>query len=341
MGIKKLNIYIIHAEHLLERRKVIDDIKKNLAKYSFSRMKVNEIKIISGNDPDSLTPEKIQNIVNYTPLQTEEENLKIYNGLIRVLHINNLSNALKHYEALQTISKCEDPDIIHMVLEDDVLFEPRMCMFLDKTIDKIGESQIVFLGMPNNESISNTNNVQIKDSKSIFRILPYNDSYLITPKLAKDLADNYLPIKFHTNIHLSYLLEKMNITLSQTVPNLFVDGSKVGMYLSTQMVNNDLVFNREYMFLKSLLSKEPALITNEEKEMAEKVIKESPVANNPDFLALVGKYTREVKKDYQKTRDIYQKTLDIYEKNGCIVNNESLFLRDFISLHSHLQTDIV
>lgn len=339
MAIKKLNVYIIHAEHLLERRKVIDDIKKNLAKYSFSRMKVQDIVTITSHDPATLSAEQIQSMVNYTPIQTEDENLKVYNGLLRVLHVNNLSNALKHFEALSQISKCTDPDVVHLVIEDDVMFEPRMCMLLDKTIDKINDTQIVFLGMPNNEAITNSNNIQLKDSRAIFKILPYNDSYIVTPKLAADLASKYLPIKFHTNIHLSYLLETMAVPLYQTVPNLFVDGSKFGMYLSSQMVNNDLVFNREYMFLKSLVSKAPEQVTNDEKVLAEKVIKESQVSDNPDFLSVVGKYTREVKKDYKKTLDIYQKAFDIYEKNGAIINNESVFLRDFISLHAHLQAD--
>lgn len=340
MAIKKLNVYIIHAEHLLERRKVIDDVKKNLAKYSFSRMKVQDIVTITQHDPSTLSAEKVQSMVNYTPIQTEDENLKVYNSLLRVLHVNNLSNALKHYEALSQIAKCTDPDVIHLVLEDDVMFEPRMCMLLDKTIDKINDTQILFLGMPNNEAIANSNNIRLKDSKTVFKILPYNDSYIVTPKLAGELASKYLPIKFHNNIHLNYLLETMSVPVYQTVPNLFVDGSKFGMYLSSQMVNNDLVFNREYMFLKSLVSKDPTQVTSDEKTLAEKIIKESQVSNNPDFLSIVGKYTREVKKDYKKTLEIYQTAFDIYEKNGAIINNESMFLRDFINLHSHLQADV-
>lgn len=346
MGLKKLNVYIIHAEHLVERRRVIDDIKKNLAKYSFSKLKVNEIITITAHDPSGLTADKIKEIVNYTPLQTEDEAIKVYNGLTRVLHVNNVSNALKHFEALQKIAADPDPDIVHMVLEDDVMFEPKMCMLLDKAVGQIASNtelgaEVVFLGMPNNEAISNSNQVTIKDSKAIFKVLPYNDSYIITPRLASKLAKEYMPIKFYTNIHLSYLLEKMKIPISQTVPNLFVDGTKFGMFLSTQVVNNDLVFNREFMFLKNVLGKAPDQITSEDKTTIERLIKEGQLAGNPDFLCLVGKYYQEVKKEYRKARDIYQTAYDMYEKNGSIINNESLFLRDFISIHANLQTDIV
>lgn len=332
MTIKKLNVYVIHAQYLLERRKVIDELKTIMAKYTFSRLKVNEISIMTKSDPSDI--ENLETIVNYTPIQTADENLKMYNNFLRVLHINNLSNALKHFEALTRISQCTDPDIIHLVVEDDVMFQPRTCMLLDKCIEKIGDTQILFLGMPNNEAIKNHNSLQIKSSKEVFNILPYNDSYIITPNLASELVKRFLPIKFVTNIHLSYLLESIGVPIYQTVPHLFMDGSKLGMYLSSQVVNNDLIFNHDYMYLKSLLTKDPS---PDEKSLAEKIISQSQIASNPDFLAIVGKYTRDIKKDYKKARDIYQTVFDIYEKNGVIMNNHSLFLRDFISLHAHLQ----
>lgn len=342
MGTKKLNLYIIHAAKLHERRKVIDELRKILGKYNFSRLKINEITVIWTNDPEEITNEVLQKNVNYTPIDTQDENLKVYNSLIRVLHLNNVSNALKHYDALNMISKCEDTDVVHLILEDDVMFEPRMCMLLDKTIDKLAEQDIVFLGMPNNESVPNTNKVELKNCKDVFRILPYNDSYVISQKLASQLVSRFLPIKFYTSIHLSYLLDTTEgITAKQTVPNLFADGSKFGMFLSSQTANNDLVFNREYMFIKSLLSKPPAEITADEKTIVAKIMKESSIVNNPDFMALAGKYYREVYKDYNKTLELYQKAFDAYQKNGAIINNESLFLRDFINLHAHIQPDLV
>ena len=340
MGIKKLNVYIIHASHLHERRKVIDDLRKNLGKYNFSKLSIGDIVTISEHDPSTLSAEMIQGIVNYTPIQTEDENMKVYNSLIRVLHVNNLSNAMKHFYALSQIAKCEDPDTVHMVLEDDVMFEPRMCMLLDKAVEKVQEKDIVFLGMPNNEPVPNTNTVQLKESKSVFRILPYNDSYFVTPKLAADIVKVFMPIKFYTNIHLNYILETLKVPVVQTVPNLFVDGSKLGMFLSSQIVNNELIFNKEYMFIKSLLGKDAAQVTAEEKSMVDKIVKEGQIANNPDFLVQLGKYNKDILKDYKKAHEIYQNVYDTYQKNGAIVNNESLFLRDYINLHSYLQTDV-
>jgi GR25 family glycosyltransferase involved in LPS biosynthesis len=336
---KKLNVYIIHASFLIERRRVIDELKKNLGKYSFSKLKVNDIVTLENNDPSSLSTEKIQQSINYQPLQTEDETLKIYNSLTRVLHVNNVSNALNHFEAIKKISECPDEDTLHLVLEDDVIFEPRMCMLLDKSIEKVASEDIVFLGMPNNEPAPANNNIILKETKAIFKILPYNDSYFISHSCAKKLAESFMPIKYYTNIHLSYLFDKHGIVPKQTIPNIFVDGSKYGMYTSTLMSNNDLVFNREFMFIKNILQKPKDTITREEKDTVYKLIKESQIAAHPDFLSLTAKFYKEVEADYKKARDTYQLAHESYLKNNAIVNNESAFLRDYINVHSFLQED--
>lgn len=340
MVVKKLHVYVVHASNLYERRKVIDELRKNLGKYNFTNVKVGDIDVITSHDAASIPGEFIQKNVDYSQLKTEGEMTPIFNSLIRILHINNISNALKHHEALSKIAKGSEDDI-HMVIEDDVLFEQRMCMLLDRAIGKFSSSHgVLFLGMPNNEEVTNPNVINVKECKQVFKVLPYNDSYFIRPATAKQLVEKFFPLKFYTNIHMSYLMEMANITMYQTVPNIFIDGSKYGMYLSTLMVNNDLVFNRDYMFLKSLIGKEPSTITLDEKKTADKLITESQIANNPDFLTVVGKYIRHVKNDSKKTRDIYQKAYDAYLKNGCVINNESIFLRDYINLHVHLQPDI-
>ena len=227
-----------------------------------------------------------------------------------------------------------------MVLEDDLLFEPKMCEFLDITIPLVEKEEIVFLGMPNNQPIEQTKTVIIRSCDEIFKILPYNDSYIITASCAKILSSKWMPIKFYTNIQMNYVMETNNIKMKQTVPNIFVDGSKVGMYLSTQLANNELIYNRDYVVLKSLIGREPNKITVEEKDIANQIIKNANTNNNPDLLAVAGKYTRDILGNYTGARDMYQRAYDTYQKNGVIMNNESWFLRDFINLHAHLQTDI-
>jgi hypothetical protein len=336
---KRLNIYIIHAAYLIDRRRVLDDLKKTFGKYTFSNLKLGSITVVTKYDPDSLTPEFVQPKVNYMPLAANVPESQLYNPFIRVLHVNNVSNALKHHEALRVVSEAAE-DELHLVLEDDLLYEPKVCLMIDRLVAKLDNTmEMVFLGFPNNEPISQaTNVISLKETKNVFKIIPYLDSYFISPPTAKKLASEFLPIKFHTNIHMDYLIRKHNINSQQCVPNIFVDGTKYGLFLSTQILNNELIFNKDYMMMKELCEKTP--LSRDEKQMIQELIDKSFLAQHPDFLFLVAKYYRTNVKDMKKTYELYQQMYDIYKRNNIHMNNESLFLREYISLHAHLQPDL-
>jgi hypothetical protein len=337
---KRLNVYIVHASHLIDRRRVIDELRKTLAKYTFSNIKVGDITVIDKFDPSNLKAEDVQPKVNYTPLPADAPEPQLYNGFIRVLHINNVSNALKHHEALRMISEVKTGEQeLHLVLEDDLLYEPKVCLLLDRLVEQIANGhEIVFLGFPNNEPINpSSNQISLKETKNVFRILPFIDSYFVTPATAGKLIADFFPIKFYTNIQMDYLIRKHGIRSQQCVPNIFVDGTKYGMFLSTQVLNNELIFNRDYMIMKELCDK--AVLSAEEKETVQQLTTKSQLAEHPDFMFLVGKHHK-CMKNAKKAQEIYQKVYDGYKRNGIHINNESLFLREYINLHSLLQEDI-
>lgn len=338
MSIKNLHVYIIHSKRLTERRKVIDNFRRDVGKFSFSSLKVSNIDVIETYEPEDITSNDIQSNVNYNPLNTNNEDLKMYNQLIRILHINNISNAMKHFDAIKKISECTDDNAVHLVIEDDVMYENRMCMLLDKLVRELTDEEIVFLGMPNNEVVK-TSNIVIKDSKDVFKILPYNDSYIINKNTAERIVENFLPVKYYTNIQLSYLCNLLDIKVKQSVPNIFVDGSKYGSCVSSQIANNELVFNKEYMYMKSLLMKSD-VITKEEITNIEKIKNSSSIMNNPDLFFIIGKVMRDKLNDYKAANEIYQNVFDSYKRNNAILNNESIFIRDFINLQKHLQIDV-
>jgi hypothetical protein len=229
---------------------------------------------------------------------------------------------------------------LHLVLEDDLLYEPKVCMLLDRLVAQLaGGHEIVFLGFPNNEPIDSAagNKITLKETKNVFRILPFIDSYFVTPATAGKLIADFFPIKFYTNIQMDYLIRKHSIRSQQCVPNIFVDGTKYGMFLSTQVLNNELIFNRDYMIMKELCDK--AALSAEEKETVQQLITKSQLAEHPDFMFLVGKYHR-CMKNAKQAQEIYQKAYDGYKRNGIHINNESLFLREYINLHALLQSDI-
>ena len=80
-------------------------------------------------------------------------------------------------------------------------------------------------------------------------------------------------------------------------------------------------------------------LSAEEKQNVQQLITKSQLAEHPDFMFLVGKYHKNCLQDAKRAQEIYQKVYDGYKRNGIHINNESLFLREYINLHALLQAD--
>lgn len=339
---RKLNIYFIHGKWLADREKVITEFQKLVTKYSFKNIKTVKVRTITDYDPSDINSDIIGKFVSYEqnkdedPTVADDKKLSFYNNLMKNLHIFQLSNALKHYKALQEISQDNTADDdINIILEDDILYEDKICMTLDKLFTELDKSYgIVFLGLPSNIDMKKREGIKYQNTKEVFRILPYCDSYIISTAAAKILYENYLPIKYINNIQLSYVIEKTNINSVIALPNLFMDGSKFGLFLSVLNPNNALLFNNDYMKIKMLLSKES--ISDDEKKDIEKTLKESMVISHPDMMALNALYQIQ-NKNYKEAETIFENALKIYQGYNCILNHESGFLKDYIRLYKYLQ----
>lgn len=325
----QLNIYFIHAEWLKDREKIIDEFTKLVNKYTFKNATSIKVHKITKYDPPEINGEVISKTVSYAQIPTTDP-LSFYNQFLKNLHVFQLSNALKHYQAMEMISTSTDSNSIHIVLEDDILYEDKICMHIDNLIEeKPSEHEMIFLGLP-----SNSTTLKYQETKNLFRVLPYTDSYMITPNAAKKLYDHYLPVTFINNIQMSYVLEKAGVTAVLRVPNLFMDGSKAGIVLSTLTPNNQLMFNSDYTQCRSIIHKES--LTTADKELAEKIFKESPLNNHPDFVYLKALYSVRTE-NYTQAQEHYEKALEVYQLNGCVLNHESQFLKDYTSLFKHIQ----
>lgn len=331
----KLNIYFIHAQWLKDRERVITEFQKLITKYTFKNIKTVKVSVITDYDPHEINAEIIGKTVNYEPIKNDEK-LQFYNGMMKNLHIFQLSNSLKHYKALEEISKTSNDDDINIILEDDILYEDKVCMMLEKLISDLPEKyNIMFLSLPNSlDETKKKKGVKYQNTNEIFRILPYCDSYIVSKEAAKILYDNYLPIKYINNIQLSFVIEKIKLKTLIVLPNIFMDGSKYGLFLSVLNPNNILLFNNDYMKIKTLILK-PEL-NNEEKKEIIKTIDSSMIANNPDMMHLKALYYTNEKK-YKEAESIFENALKIYQAYNCVVNHESSFLKDYIRLYKHLQ----
>lgn len=335
---KTLNIYFIHAKHLSNREKLMEDFKHLIKKYNFINISKCNIHTIEKYDPNSINMELVQKTVNYSPIKDGDESrsqeekqkgLEYFNGALKNLHVFQLSNTLKHYEAMKLISENDD-NSMNIVLEDDILYEERILLNIERVLKECDNNySMIFLGLPSN--IRSNGKHIFQDINEVYRVLPYCDSYLISRECAKKMYQEFLPIKWVGNIQLSYLIEKLKINAKITVPNLFMDGSKFGIFLSTLNPNNQLVFNNDYMTVLNGLNKSPLDKTN-----LEKIFAKSQIAQNPDFMYLHAKYLTKIKK-YNNAEKVYETALKIYENNANVVNHDSEKLKDYIRLYKTLQ----
>ena len=335
--IKKLNIYFIHSKHLIERETVIKNFETIIKQYRFKNIVVSKVIVVDDFDPQQITAEHIKEYVQYEKIT--ESHVEFYNQLFKNMHINQLSNTLKHFRALEMISKNSKEHDINLVLEDDILYEDKVCMSLDKLVATLPKAyDFVLLGMPTITEVADKTSFKFEDTHKIFKVLPLSDSYIVSTATAKLVVPHYVPLKFVNNIQLSFVADKLGLTTVQSIPNIFIDGSKYGLFLSKLSTNNPLIFNNDYTTIRKLLSE--GLLGEREHDVITKLIKHSSVRNNPDFIHLECQY-HILCKNYVKAKEKYEEAYKVYTSNGCILNNESLFLRDFIRIHKFVQSDVV
>ena len=342
---RKINVFFVHAQWLKDRERVISEFQKLITKYSFKDIRTTKVRVITECDPNEINSEIISKTVNYDQIKDKEgeeslpieKKLSFYNGLMRNLHVFQLSNSLKHYKALEEISKTSGENDINIILEDDILYEDKVCMLLEKLISDLNSDYgIIFLGLPSNIDASKRQGVKYQNTNEVFRILPYCDSYIISTATARKLYDNYLPIKYVNNVQLSYVLEKTDTSGRLTLPNIFMDGSKYGLFLSVLNPNNALLFNNEYMKAKILNDKGINDLSTNDKNDLEKIFKDSMIAGNPDLMHLHALYKIKNEK-FKDADDIFENALKVYQAYNCILNHESQFLRDYIKNYKNLQ----
>lgn len=347
MTVRRLNVFFIHAQWLKDRERIISEFQKLTSKYQFKGIKSIKIRVITDFDPNDINGDIISKTVSYNPIKDEEdvpppenEKLSFYNNFLKNIHVFQLSNTLKHFKVLEEISKESNEDDINLVLEDDIIYEDKVCMMLEKLINDLPSSyDLMFLGFPSNIDSKKRNLVKFQNVHEVFpRVLPYCDSYIVSKATATKLYENYLPIRFVNNVQLSMVMEKLKLSGLIAIPNIFMDGSKIGAYLSLLTPNNLLLFNGEYMRVKTALSI-PNTISKDEKNIIEKIFKESQLNNHPDFMYLKALFFAKEGKQ-KEAEKLYENALKIYQMNNCIVNHESQFLKDYLRLYRDLQDDI-
>lgn len=326
-----LNIYVIHYNKLNNRLLNIERLR-DLAKAE-TMITIN-IKIIDEHQPETINVNNIKNLVKLEKLP-EEEN-QFYQKFMKQLSKEILSNIFHHFKAIQMISKHSNNEY-GMILEDDVMYSERIFTQITTLLNHIKsvEWDIIFLGQPSDRSIQNMTNLSLTDINNENVLLHCCESYLLNSTTAKDILLNFFPVRFVYNIHLSYLINKHNYKCYKIFPNICGDGSKMGDYTSSIMMNNVLIFNDVYKDI--YLSLENTSVFDEiQIESIKKKFKSNPRKENADFSYLEGLFYKKIG-DLDKSMELFEQAMYLYDKDSTPMNNTSTFLKNYIELYKNKQ----
>jgi hypothetical protein len=358
----KLAVYVIHGKKLAGRQTGIDKLRQTLSSSegasssttggSSGTCHIDRFEIV-----DDVEPEGLQNFADSVDKIADVSSRDLvppFDKLSAPIHVNQLSNAMNHLAALRRIEKAAvtDPDLVYLVLEDDVLYnEETVTGWLARTLSEAPRNwDVVFLGLPS--TIKQTDEeVRFQRTDEVFKVLPACDSYLITGSMATRLVKRFLPVRFSTNVHLSWLFEQVGgtqvggtqVNAYVVSHNVFLDGSKLGAYTSSLNVNNRLSWNPWYIRLGTMVQKQNAvevtrdagIRANLEREIDD-LFQSMHFKTHPDILymyalSLVRRGSFEAARAYME--DAYK----MYVGNGCIINRSSEFLNAYCDLFRHLQ----
>jgi len=328
LDIIKLRVYVIHHKALANRKSLCDKLQQDLTSRA-TNFDLVSFDYITRNDPgepfDSIN-------VDIQPIPNDGSGLDRLNAFLRPLKIAHVSNALKHKVALEMIASnaTTGTETIHLVLEDDALKQSMDNSFLEKAIHTFVSSKVpvMFLGMPPGVGAKDG----LQPVSEVYTALPCCDSYLITHSAARLTLDHFSTLKFSTNIQLMFAFAKANITPYMSAPAVFVDGSKLGVFMSTIDSNNRLVFNGGYVAIAKAMNETDA--PSEDK--IESLFDKAEPKWHPEYMHLRALYEQK-RGNYKAAEQCFTEALNQYVALGGIVDNQTELIRDFMRLYRHLQ----
>lgn len=322
-----LNLYVVHSTVLESRKSNYVDLVRVLG--TNPRIKVQAV-VVTPHDPKDITQNDIQQLVNLSKLNDNS----IWDSQIINMHVNQVSNALKHMRALTAISQAQDAEnTLHLVVEDDVMYPSDVDQKLLQLARVLPDTHgITFMGLPGKPA--EDDKFSFAPALTMLPMLPCCESYIASPEAAKALLAHFVPIRFTANKQLTYAAVKAGVTIQQSVPNVFSDGSKVGKFCSSLTPNSGLIFNTVWVAAWQLLQRKDA--THDEYAAVERALASSDIDNHPDVLHMRARMVQKQGR-YEEAHALFARADAAYTANQAIVNNESEFLAAYIDNSKYLQ----
>lgn len=332
----EVHVRILHSPDVcVARRAMCDKLKTILEAAPELRAHVT---FVTDHEPHELSALKsLAGLVDVDPANARD--VPDLAREVRALHINQLSCALKHAAAIAQIASADRG--FHVVLEDDCLFGEDVVSKLLQALRSLPtDYDLAFLGLPAPLSAQDTRPVRAVTLSSVYPILPGCDSYVLNPAAARALLPWVRPVRMTANLQWNYLLRKQpTLKAYLLTPNVFVDGSKLGVYLSQQDSNNRLVWNEAYLKLEKLVAARDLPKSPAELQAAQELVDSLPFKTHPDMLRLLAKLQHRLG-NLREAETLFRQAYDITVAEKCVLNSSSQLLRDYMVLHRDLQSDM-
>lgn len=316
----KINVYIIHDSSLKSRKDNVKSIEERVK----SLDRIGEVQIITKFDHKEMNAKMIENLLRKKKPDNPDEIDKEFDKFQTPINMNNVSNYLKHFSAIEAISKSKAPAI---VLEDDVIiadsFESKI-----ETLYSSGHGMIFFgqpfVKEPDNEfeKISNFNGKVL---------LPSCDSYYVTAETASKIMLQLLPLAFQTNIGLSIAINKTKTDVYKIYPNICIDGSKLGKFTSAINNNNILMYNSKYNDLYKIIQNDTVDL---DKFM--QIYETAEFKESPDMLYLKGLCLLKSNKIVE-SKEVFDIVYNKFCEDDCKLDKTSSFMNNYINFYRVMQ----
>jgi GR25 family glycosyltransferase involved in LPS biosynthesis len=339
----KLSVYVIHSNLVELRRNNVNSLELALKNSKlFDEIKVN---FVSDAEPESLSVDLQKQFTDLTPIPEDQGAPAYFNPLIAPLNVRQVSCALKHVMALKAIagSLSQDDEEYHMVIEDDVVYGDRMSTMLADLLKALPDGHdLVFLGLPAPKGSEDNGTGTLTCSfPAVYNVAPVCDSYIVSKKGAAALAAKMLPLKFPCNVQMSLAIHLLKLSAHFSRPNIFIDGSKLGVFVSVIETNNQLILNADYFTAKALVDRpdDGEAYTAEEIETLKRLFDSMRFKQHPDIVYLLARLELRLK-NYARANELFAACFSAYQNNNCILNNQSVFMKSYIDMCKEVaQTD--
>lgn len=319
-----MKVAVIHDESLKDRVKFVNGTLHKLKEY------VPNLNISLIQEPNKIDSSDIKNKV-----RLEKINDSDFDRHITILEEPQILNIEKHKKALDLAI---DTDDVVWILEDDVVISTDYAKNIKNILENIKYDWDILFTSFSIDTDDLSSDIKYINTLPQYKILPSKSSYMIKPKMARNLKFYLENYKYTMRISLSkFIWDNQDWILSKTTDkHLFLETSKLGMSPSTINHSNTLIYNIDYIKMLQMVN-EP--ITEDKIKEAKILFKKQEHLNSPDIYHIMGViYHR--KEMYDDAKEMLIKATSLLEEKQGYMGKYSEILNNTINIFQFNQPDL-